>query len=393
MKYSFAAPLLVFFALGSTASSSAASSSAASSSTRVKSGPWVMGYYMGYLADRQPPSKIDWKGLTHLAVGFFVPRADGSLDAGLAPSTADRKLLVQAARQNKRVVLATLGGQDTGPMWYAATCCSENGSAARATFISSLKNLVKSEGYDGLDLDWEPLEPKDQPLLLELVKTLRKELPGTLLTFPADGADNLNFPANRTFYAQLAPLLDQLNLMTYGMGFAFEGWKTWHSSPLYGQTPNTPTSVDLTVQGYLKAGIPAAKIGIGIGFYGICYGAPAKGPLEDTVGTKAGGAKLLADDNDLSYANIVTQYAPLGTRKWDSSARVPYLSFAKPSGPKGCTYLSYEDEASILEKGKYLRQKGLGGVILWNVNQGYIPGRVPANPLLDATRRAFLVRR
>jgi len=182
-----------------------------------------MGYYMGYLADRQPPSAIDWKGLTHLAVGFFVPRADGSLDAGLAPSAADRKLLVQAARQNKRKILATIGGQDSGPMWYAATCCSENGSAARATLVSSLKNLVKSEGYEGLDLDWEPLEPKDQPLLLELVRTLRKELPGTLLTFPADGADNLNFPANRAFYAQLAPLLDQLNLMTYGMGFAFEG--------------------------------------------------------------------------------------------------------------------------------------------------------------------------
>ncbi len=358
-----------------------------SSSTLRKSGPWVMGYYMGYLADRQPPSKIDWKGLTHLAVGFFIPRADGSLDAGLAPSTADRKLLVQAARQNKRKVLATIGGQDSGPIWYAVTS-----STARATFVSSLKNLVKSEGFDGLDLDWEPLEPKDQPLLLELVRTLRNELPGTLLTFPADGADNLNFPANRAFYAQLAPLLDQLNLMTYGMGFAFEGWKTWHSSPLYGQTPNTPTSVDLAVQGYLKVGVPAAKLGIGIGFYGICYGAPAQGPLEDTVGTKAGGAQLLASDNDLSYANIVTQYAPLGTRKWDSSAWVPYLTFAKPSGPKGCTYLSYEDDASILEKGKYLRQKGLGGVIIWNVNQGYVPGRVPANPLLDATRRAFLVR-
>jgi len=380
MKRRLSIALLLLTALGFTGSSSGASSSAVR-----KASPWVMGYYMGYLADRQPPSAIDWKGLTHLAVGFFVPRADGTLDAGLAPSAADRKVLVQAARQNKRKVLATLGGQDTGPMWYAATS-----SAARATLVSSLKNLVKREGYDGLDLDWEPLEPRDQPLLLELVRTLRKELPGTLMTFPADGADNLNFPANRAFYAQLAPLLDQLNLMTYGMGFAFEGWKTWHSSPLYGQTPNTPTSVDLTVQGYLKAGIPAAKLGIGIGFYGICYGAPAQGPLEDTVGIKPGGAKLLADDNDLSYANIVTQYAPLGTRKWDSSARVPYLSFAQPSGPKGCTYLSFEDAASILEKGKYLRQKGLGGVILWNVNQGYIPGRVPANPLLEATRRAFL---
>jgi len=387
MKHPIHLAFWAVLAVGFTGSSSVVSSSAVR-----KASPWVMGYYMGYLADRQPPGAVDWRGLTHLAVGFFIPRADGSLDAGLAPSAADRKLLIQGARQNKRKVLATIGGQDTGPQWYAATCCSENGSAARKAFVQNLKTLVKSEGYDGLDLDWEPLEPKDQPLLLELVRTLRKELPGTLLTFPADGADNFNFPANRTFYAQLAPLLDQLNLMTYGMGFAFEGWKTWHSSPLYGHTPNTPTSVDLAVQGYLKAGVPAAKLGIGIGFYGICYSAPAKGPLEDTVGIRKDGAQLLASDNNLSYANIMTEYAPLGTRRWDSSAKVPYLIFAKPTGPKGCTYLSFEDEASILEKGKYLRQKGLGGVIIWNVNQGYIKGRVPANPLLDATRRAFMVR-
>jgi chitinase len=349
---------------------------------------WVMGYYVGYLADRQPVSAIDWGGLTHLALGVFVPQNDGALDASLALDAAGRAGLVRAARGHGVKVIAMIGGEGTGKQWFEAVS-----GANRAKFIANLKNLVTLEGFDGLDLDWEPLETGQQPRLLKLVQDLRAALPKAVLTFPADGADNANFPSDRSFFASLAPYVDQLNLMTYGMAGSYSGWKTWHSSPLYQQDSATPTSIDFTVSGYLKAGIPAAKLGIGIGFYGLCYGPPATGPLEDTVGRRPDGSSLLADDNDISYANIVTQYAPFGTRHWDAKARVPYLSFTRPSGPKGCTYISYDDEQSILEKGRYVAAKGLGGAIIWNINQGYIASGTPANPLMVATRRAFIERR
>jgi chitinase len=346
---------------------------------------WVMGYYVGYLADQMPIEAIDWTSLTHVAGGIITPNPDGSLNFSGLDATK-RALLIQKAHQNKRKVLAMIGGENTGPDWMTASS-----GATRATFLANLEKLVKVEGFDGLDLDWEPLEVVQQPVLLELTKDLRKALPNALLTFPADGADNANFPADRTFFATLAPFLDQINAMTYGMSGAYDGWKTWHSSPLYPSGDSAaPTSIDLSVKDFLKAGIPAAKLGIGIGFYGQCYGNPATKPLEDTTGIRPDGARIVAGDNALSYANIVKSYEPLGTKHWDATARVPYLSFPVPNGVKGCTYLSYENERSILEKGQFAKNLGLGGAIIWNINEGYLPGQTPANPLLDATKRAFL---
>jgi chitinase len=354
------------------------------------SSSWVMGYYVGYLANQMPIEAIDWSSLTHLAVGIILPKSDGSLDlsSGIGFDASKRAMLIQNAHTNNRKVLAMIGGENTGPDWMTASS-----GANRATFLANLEKLVKVEGFDGLDLDWEPLEKAQEPVLLSLTKDLRKALPNTLLTFPADGADNANFPADRAFFAKLAPFLDQINAMTYGMSGAYDGWKTWHSSPLYPSGDSAaPTSIDLTVKGYLKAGIPASKLGIGIGFYGQCYGNPATKPLEDTTGIRPDGAKIVAGDNNLSYANILKSYEPVGTKHWDTTARVPYLSFAVPNGVNGCTYLTYENEQSILEKAQYAKKLGLGGAIIWNINEGYVVGLTPANPLLEATRNAFLVK-
>ncbi len=351
-----------------------------------QSSNWVIGYFVGYLADKMPISAIDWTSLTHLAVGIVLPKTDGVLDLNNAFDATKRAQIIKNAHAKGRKVLAMIGGENTGTTWLAASSGTN-----RTNFISSLKKLMTDEGFDGLDLDWEPLEKSHEPVLLALTKELRAAMPKAILTFPADGADNANFPADRTFYAQLAPYLDQINAMTYGMSGAYDGWKTWHSSPLYSSNDAAaPTSIELTVNGYLKAGVPAAKLGVGIGFYGQCYGTPATKPLEDTVGRNPSGAKIIAGDNDLSYANIIKDYEPLGTKHFDATARVPYLSFAKPVN--GCSYLTYENEQSILEKAKFAKDKGLGGAIIWNINEGYVAGAASANPLLDATRHAFLER-
>jgi chitinase len=339
---------------------------------------WVMGYYVSYLADRQPIEGIDWNGLTHIIVGYNEPRADGSLAFGMDAST--RAKLIRTAHEHGRKALAMMGGLDTGDEWFQASQ-----GANRARFVENLKKLMLEEGFDGLDLDWEPLPKEHEPVLLSLVQELRVALPTAILTYA-------NQPTDRSFYGQLAPFVDRVNLMTYNMGMTFPGWKTWHSSALYFADGATPTSVEHSVRRYLEGGVPAAKLGIGIGFYGQCYSAPATGPLQDTVGRDPNGATSLSSDNIFSYASIVTDYAAQGTRSWDATARVPYLSFPKPVGSGGCTYLSYDDEQSILEKGRFVKDQGLGGAILWNINQGYIAGRTPANPLLDATRRAFLER-
>jgi chitinase len=81
----------------------------------------------------------------------------------------------------------------------------------------------------------------------------------------------------------------------------------------------------------------------------------------------------------------------LGTRQWDNAALAPYLSLSA-SNPHDCTYVTYEDEQSIAAKGAWAKSQGLGGVIIWTINEGYLPtaARGAQNPLLDAMHAAFL---
>jgi chitinase len=86
----------------------------------------------------------------------------------------------------------------------------------------------------------------------------------------------------------------------------------------------------------------------------------------------------------------MSTYFSAGAARWDDGAQVPFLSFGAPRGPQGCSFISYEDERAILAKGAYVKAKGLGGAIIWTINQGYLAGAAQPNPLLEAFKTGFL---
>src|SRR5439155_4738881 len=123
--------------------------------------------------------------------------------------------------------------------------------------------------------------------------------------------------------------------------------------------PCHPTSVDWNVRQFLAAGIPANKLSIGVGSYGACWN-PETGPGQ----ALASPNDLVASDNDMSYANIVSDYAPLMTARYDAAAEQAELySTSGPEGDPGCTWISYEDPRSVAAKGAYVKANGLGGAI------------------------------
>jgi chitinase len=68
----------------------------------------------------------------------------------------------------------------------------------------------------------------------------------------------------------------------------------------------------------------------------------------------------------------------------------PSARRTRPTGAR--TYISNDDDESVAEKGAYLKSKGLGGVIHWEINEGYLAS-APAgqrSPLLGATRDKVL---
>jgi chitinase len=344
---------------------------------------WVMGYYAIYQRALMPVNEIDWTAMTHLVVAAVVPNPDGTLDTSFYDDpTHGPKIAANLARQATRhgvVPILMVGGAGTHDGFAAAA------KNHRARLVKNLLKVMHQERFAGIDLDWEPIDRSDQPSLLKLATSLRKAAPHAVLTMPA-GWVTSTFPHVPAVYGRLAGILDRINVMTYGMAGAYSGWKTWHSSALHGAAPSTPSAVDLNVTSYERAGVPAPKLGVGIGFYGTCWTGGVTGPRQ-----RIGTSSVAADDGAMSYTNIMSKYYAASAHHYDAVAQAPYLGFASPTGPHHCTYVSYEDPKSVAAKGKYAERRGLGSEIIWTINQAHVRGKSGAkgDPLLEAVRRAF----
>ncbi|HEY4186317.1 MAG TPA: glycoside hydrolase family 18 protein [Polyangia bacterium] len=359
---------------------------------------WVLAYYVGYQINDVPIAQIDWSALTHIAFAPLLVKADRTLDLGFNDSNgtgeADARALAQAAHANGVKALLMLGGAGAGPNIAAAADATH-----RAAFVTTLTNALSTLGYDGIDLDWEDSVDLDD--LAGLALALRAAKPDIVLSYPA-GAINANYQTVAPQMVTLAGALDRFNVQTYYPSTAYtgQGWSSWFSSPLSGVTASTPVAIDDTLQRYAAAGIPKAKLGMGIAFYAICYTGGITGPRQPTDGTTQ---TIVGGDNDYPlsafFASGSTFASSTATdQKRDSVAAEPYLSLATAVNDPKCgaptRYITYEDETSIAAKGAFSKTNGYGGIIIWTLQEGYLPagaaGGRARNALTQALKAAFL---
>jgi chitinase len=356
---------------------------------------WVMGYWVGYQRDLYPVDTVDMSQLTHVVMGRIQPKIDGTLTKHFDVSDQEgpelaRKLAARAHAANKKALLM-LGGMGEDKGFQGATETIEK----RRNFARNIVATVRELGYDGVDVDWEPIIlPGDGPPLLALLDDLRALDDKLLITVPV-GWLNSNFPmgaAEAEFHRQLVARVDQMNIMSYKMSGDWPDWETWHSSPLFGEALTHPSSVSSSVKGFLAAGIPAQRLGVGVGFFGTCWkrATEPRRPVDDPDPDRNPYEEQ--SDNWMSYANIQKLYLPSMNYVWDKDARVPYLSNPDANGPQACNYVSFEDIPSVTEKGRWTREQGLGGAIIWTINQGHFRDAPEGerDPLLKAMHTAFL---
>jgi len=344
---------------------------------------WVTGYYVGYQRDMLPPEKIDWDGLTHIAMGAVTANADGTLntdffiDSTNGPALA-RQIATLAHAHNKKAILM-LGGAGNGAAIRSAV------TSHRAAFITNLNNTMNTLGYDGVDLDWE--DNVDLPLFATFAKDLRQAAPGKIITMPG-GAINGNYQTVDPQVVAVTKYVDQFNLMTYypSTAWAGSGWYSWYNSPLKGAKPTTPVSIEDSLARYNASGVPKEKLGMGIGFYAIGYTGGITGPNQPTS-----DGMIVGGDNDYPLSLLYGTGGAYSTtyRFWDPVAEEPYLSLPGPDR-FGARYISFEDEQSIKAKGDFVRSNGYGGTIIWTINQGYVATRSDPNFLMEALRTGFI---
>jgi chitinase len=145
----------------------------------------------------------------------------------------------------------------------------------------------------------------------------------------------------------------------------YGGWmkNTGHAAPLYtnGKDPQALSTNDM-VNAYLKAFVPANKIVLGVSLYGQGANGVADGGMHGLFQPVTG--KWL-DPASLSWTTIKSKYLAKGsgfTSYWDDTSKASYLYNPDLDGGTFITYTSADEIKAI---NKYVKDRGLGGVMVW----------------------------
>jgi len=243
----------------------------------------------------------------------------------------------------------------------------------RKEFIDSLIALAEQYKFDGIDLDWEypghvgnggkPEDKENFTILIEELSAAAKSK-NLLLTIAAPaGPSNI---ANMEI-EKIIPYLDWINLMSYDFHGPWGGSDnevTNHNAPLYATLHgNHEFNVDSAVDTYLKLGVPREKLVVGLPLYGRTYSGVES--TTDGLYSPYTGPGPGMDENEpgmLLYYHIMNEYLPNYSKGWDDRAKVPYL-FNKNSK----VFITYDDARSLEEKANYIKEKDLGGAMLWSL--------------------------
>jgi len=332
----------------------------------------VTAYYAG---DTAQISQYDAKKLTHIIFSFCHLKGN-RLHVDDKDDSLRIKKLVQLKNTNLSLkVLLSLGG------WGGCATCSDvfSTEAGRNEFALSVKELNNYFGTDGIDLDWEypavqgfpghTFKPEDKSNFTALVVALRKSLSSkNEISFAAGGFQK--FIDEAIDWQPVMKVVDRVNLMSYDLVHGYST-KTGHHTPLY-STSQQAESADYAINALMKKGVPANKIVIGAAFYAREW---------ENVADKNNGLYQAGKfKRAVGFKDFSKHYGQQNSYQafWDKEARAPYL-YNKANG----LFVTYDDPASLAEKVTYVKEKGLNGIMFWELSHD-----VPSNGLLHAIHQA-----
>ncbi|WP_241265269.1 glycoside hydrolase family 18 protein [Algoriphagus aestuariicola] len=376
--------LTVLFALALLWSCSPSGNSPEAETEPANPKPLIMAYYV---PERDyKPEEIPVEQLTHI-IYSFANLVDGEMTFR-KPEEAGAKLaaLVKQKERNPDLkVMIAIGGW--GADGFSDMALTEE---SRAKFIASAKTFIETYQLDGMDMDWEypgisgagtMARPEDTKNFTALMKGLREMLDTfespKLLTFASAGWKRYYDFIETTEVMKYA---DYTNVMTYDQVSGVSIY-TGHHTPLgdvkseeiagtpfhshldslYKSGDNLdpdPRSAQKIVDFLIEKGVNPKQIVIGGAFYGrVWKGVP---PTNNGLYQLSGGLHI----GWMAYHAIREKYETDSNfeRFWDDKAQAPYMYNAKDS-----LMLSYDDTVSVALKTRYAMEKGIGGIMFWEL--------------------------
>jgi chitinase len=292
-------------------------------------------------------------------------------------------LQLKQLHPNLKVLISLLGADG-----FSAAAATD---ASRQAFVASCVDLfingnvapgISAAGvFDGIDVDWEFPAASDTLNATLLMREFRKQLDALgrtnhhhyLLTmFGPAGQQNFS----NIELAKVGRTLDYYNVQ----GYDFHGtWETStnHASPLFDSKQDPVQSenfnIDYTINAYLRAGVPARKLVMGIPLYARGWtGVP--GTNHGLYQTSTGPAPF--DPADFLQTPGVETYLTVSSatstgyqRYFDRRRIAVWLYNASTQ-----TFWTYDDPLTVRLKTIYINRARLGGAFVWAVKDDDLNG-------------------
>ncbi|XP_071333047.1 chitinase-3-like protein 1 [Trachinotus anak] len=310
-------------------------------------------------------SDIDPNKCTHL-IFAFADIARGNI---LAPKkTSDLSLYLSfnalKTRNPELKTLLAVGDTDRFSRMVARR-------RRRTNFIESAITLLRTNGFDGLSLDWWfPAENRKQKFT-QLIKELRDAFvaEGTstnndrLILIASVSAEKAVIDASYEV-AEIAGNLDFINVLT----FDFRGPSetvAGHHSPLYMGSQDTGDKIhsntDDALQYWRDQGAPANKLNLGIASYGRVY---------TLTGAQSGvGAPVSGAGREGTYTHMKGLWAYYEICHYLDGVQVQLITDQKvPYAVVDNQWVGFDNKYSLEAKVNYINTNHFGGVFVWSLD-------------------------
>jgi len=335
----------------------------------------------------KPPRRILSGWLPDYSLSRNLPTVEGNLDLirdvspfwygltgetsikdkyALGRYTTPKAQVIARLKANSILLLPTIT-DDNGKLVLANMLAKES---SRNNIVQSLKALVLSQNYDGIDLDFETFYTKDgrsswpalKPNWILFIQQLSNELraQGKLLsvTTPPDFAKETKRAGNSVYsWAEIGPYIDRLRIMAYDFSTSSPG-------------PIGPIAWTEDAVKYAVTQMPASKVFLGIPGYGrdwvtkvegICPSAFASSVV---VGAKA--AVVMREALNLAQNNNAV---PVYNEKHAESTFTYRKTYMDPTNSSiFCTAsrtVWFPDERSYAIRTNLVGKYRLGGIAVW----------------------------
>ncbi|XP_063623035.1 acidic mammalian chitinase-like [Cydia splendana] len=286
---------------------------------------------------------------------------------GKANSVAD--LIALKEKNADLKITVAIGGWNEGSTNFTALV---NDDTLRATLVSNLYNYIDSNGFDGLDLDWEyPAQrggaDTDKEQFVTFVKELKEAFAAKSYLLTAAVAvtqSNIDLSYNVT---GLNEYLDYFHLMLYDF---YGSWntETGVNAPLYAQLTDDASlnfNVNNSVNIWISNGATPSKLVLGLGAYGKTFTLTSLNNTSTGAPVTGAGAAgpYVAEAGTYSYYEICEDQVN-NAAEWNITEVEGNYVYAN----KDLFWVGYDNPNTIKAKAQYAKTMGLGGIMYWAVD-------------------------